>query len=160
MNIFFLDPHPNVAASYLCDKHVVKMGIESAQMLSTAHWSNGGSAPYKRTHTNHPSTIWARASTNNYDWLVKHAFSILDEYEKRYGRRHKTRSVVEWLDLHRPDLPVAAFTLPPQCMPDAYKREDTVDAYRAFYAVEKIAGLGLSYAKAQSRPEWLGYYIG
>ena len=72
MNIFYLDSDPYVAAKMHCDKHVVKMILESAQMLSTAHRVLDGDeyaderGLYKMAHKNHPSTIWVRTSTDNY----------------------------------------------------------------------------------------------
>ena len=60
MNIFYVNADPIVAAQELCDDHIRKMQIESAQMLCTAHWANGGEAPYKRAHLNHPTTKWTR----------------------------------------------------------------------------------------------------
>ena len=58
MNIFILDKDPKTAAEYHCDKHVLKMILETAQMLCTAHWETGGQAPYRATHKNHPCTKW------------------------------------------------------------------------------------------------------
>ena len=65
MNIFVLDNDPFKAAEYQCDKHVVKMVLETAQLLCSAHET----APYKRTHYNHPCAIWTRSSLSNYMWL-------------------------------------------------------------------------------------------
>ena len=70
MNIFYIDTCPVKAAQMQCDKHVVKMVLESAQMLCTAHhsfWQHD--VPYKPTHRNHPSAVWARSNSKHYDWL-------------------------------------------------------------------------------------------
>ena len=89
MNIFYLDKDPVVAAQMMCDKHVVKMILESAQMLSTAHRVLDGDTYankvglYKMAHKNHPSTIWARSSIENYDWLSGHMQALMKEYTYR-----------------------------------------------------------------------------
>jgi hypothetical protein len=72
MNIFVLDTDPQIAAGFLCNKHVVKMSLESAQMLCSAF--ENGEAPYKRSYYNHPCTKWARESQANYEWLLAHAY--------------------------------------------------------------------------------------
>lgn len=69
MNIFILDTNPKIAAQYHVDKHVVKMILETAQLLCSAHWLNGSEAPYKLTHKNHPCAIWTRECVENYNWL-------------------------------------------------------------------------------------------
>ena len=91
MNIFYLDPHPTVAAQQCCDKHVVKMILESAQMLSTAHRvldKNDNELLYKEAHKNHPSTKWVRESHLNYQWLYAHFVALGEEYTARYGKIH------------------------------------------------------------------------
>jgi len=60
MNIFYINENPIIAARELADDHIRKMQIESAQMCSTAHWVSGSTAPYKKSHTNHPSAKWTR----------------------------------------------------------------------------------------------------
>jgi hypothetical protein len=91
MNIFYLDRDPIEAARLQCDRHVVKMILETAQLLSTAHNElDGGQIAYKSTHKNHPSAVWARASAENYYWLQRHLGALGHEYFRRYGRVHKT----------------------------------------------------------------------
>ena len=155
MNVFYLHEDPFTAAEQLCDQHVLKMGIESAQMLSTAHWLTGKEAPYKKAHINHPSTIWTRSSINHYDWLVNHAKGIFNEYNKRYGKTHKTETVLAWLDENRPQLPNEGFVPPPQCMPEEYKNSDTIKAYRDFYLYDKVMIKGLNYNRSATVPDWL-----
>ena len=91
MNIFYLHDTPVTCAQYHTDKHVVKMIIEYAQLLSTAHRlvdGDEGLVLYKATHKNHPSAIWARRSAQNYAWLYYHMMELGREYEKRYGKKH------------------------------------------------------------------------
>jgi hypothetical protein len=93
MNIFYLHEDPKKAAEYQYNKHVVKMILESAQMLCTAHHLLDGpdaDVPYKIAHKNHPSTVWARQSSQNYAWLYYHMVALGDEYTKRYGKTHLT----------------------------------------------------------------------
>jgi hypothetical protein len=89
MNIFASDACPIKSAKFLDDKRVVKMVLESAQMLSTALHCVGADSPYKPTHKNHPCSIWARNTKKNYIWLYKHFIALLQEYTNRYGKIHK-----------------------------------------------------------------------
>ena len=141
MNIFYLDKCPIKAAQVQYNKHVVKMILESAQLLCTAHHCIMGSdadVPYKATHRNHPSAIWARRSAENYTWLYRHFIALCEEYTKRYGRTHlsytKCKDKVNILPgaLFRTGL-----TKMPQCMPDKYKDECSVQAYWNYYIGEK-----------------------
>lgn len=88
MNIFATSDCPVRSASYLDDKRVVKMVLESAQLLSTAMTLTGGTGPYRVTHTNHPCSLWARSSRVRYLWLLDHFVALCDEYEARYNKLH------------------------------------------------------------------------
>ena len=93
MNIFYLHRDPVIAAKVQYNKHVVKMILESAQMLCTAHHCYGDkdqiqNVPYKQAHLNHPSTVWTRRSKSTYMWLYNHMMALGDEYTKRYGKTH------------------------------------------------------------------------
>jgi len=135
MNIFFLARCPVEAAHAQCDRHVVKMILESAQLLSTAHHELGDGGPYKPTHKNHPSAVWARQSRQHYGWLYAHMLALGDEYTERYGKVHKTiREHSEALREAPAGIPDAGWIDPPQCMPDECKIEgDTVAAYQRYY---------------------------
>ena len=110
MNIFYLHRDPYKAATYFYDKHKVKMILESAQMLCTAHhvYGNGDNVPYKKAHLNHPSTIWARTSKSNYYWLYEHMLGIGKVYTKRYGKYHlsieKCRDALAFAPVGMPDI--------------------------------------------------------
>lgn len=155
MNIFYLDENPKTAAAMLCDQHIRKMQIESAQMCCTAHWETGGNAPYKRAHKNHPSTIWTRQSIQHYRWLITHGLEICNEFTKRYGKHHKTQDVLEWCRDNEPNLPDNGFTPPPQCMPDVYKKLNTIEAYKDFYINDKVAVKKLGWNKLNNKPIWV-----
>ena len=136
MNLFYLDRDPVEAARLQCDRHVVKMILETAQMLSTAHLElDGIKVAYKSTHKNHPSTVWVRSSTEAYEWAFMHMMALGAEYTRRYGKMHKTiREHAEMLSLVPINMdPNAVFTEPPQCMYDECKRDDTVLAYLTYY---------------------------
>lgn len=140
MNIFYVHDDPKVSATMLCDKHCVKMILESAQMLSTAHrLLDDSDAPvYKATHKNHPSAIWVRQSHQHYEWLLDHALALCEEYTRRYGRTHKTEAMLRTYLIEPPrHIPAKCFLEPPQCMPDIYKRSTAVEAYRAYYIGDK-----------------------
>ena len=137
MNIFVLHRNPVTAAQMQCDKHVVKMILESAQMLCTVVRVLGIEAPYKATHKNHPCTIWARSSQQNWDWLVEHALALCAEYTKRYGKIHKSQKHIEWCKSLAIRLPSFGLTPFAQAMPEQYKNPCVVKAYRAYYHGEK-----------------------
>jgi len=140
MNIFYISTDPVRAAVWQCDKHVVKMILESAQMLCTAHHEFGNhDVPYKVAHRNHPSTIWARESAANYRWLYRHFKALSDEYTLRYGKVHLTwQKCAQALSeppmgIPNPELGSIDHTPPPQCMPDECKRASSREAYRVYY---------------------------
>lgn len=142
MNIFYLHSDPFKAARYQYNKHVVKMVLESAQMLCTAHhhYGNGDNVPYRKAHYNHPSTKWVRESTQHYYWLLDHFISLSEEYYERYGKRHLAfEKCIDSL-LHPPaGMPDNGFTEPPQCMPNGFKRESAIHAYWNYYITDKLS---------------------
>ena len=141
MNIFYLHKDPVEAAKLQYNKHVVKMILESAQMLCTAHheiMGDDANVPYKRAHVNHPSTIWARRSAQNYVWLYDHFVALAQEYKKRYGKDHLSYTKCEpYLRFLPGGLPYTGFTQPPQAMPDEYKDECSLQAYWNYYINDK-----------------------
>lgn len=145
MNIFFLSRSPKEAAELHCDKHVIKMILESAQLLYSAHWVlNPEGLPegaYKKTHINHPCAIWIRESIANYLWLCSLAWWLCKEYQFRYGlhKVHKSESHILWLLEHPPaGIPRIGLTVPPQAMPDEYKQDNPIDGYRMYYIEDKF----------------------
>ena len=145
MNIFYLHSDPVKAAQIQYNKHVVKMILESAQMLCTAHHCYGDSeqkanVPYRQAHLNHPSTIWARRSRSTYMWLYDHMIALGKEYTKRYGKEHLTISKCrDFLATPPVHIQGEDFTEPPQCMPDEYKVDgDSVSAYWNYYEQDKF----------------------
>lgn len=131
MNIFVLDYNLIIAARMACDKHVVKMPLETAQILSTV---NGG--PYKPTHQNHPCTLWSAAFSDNYDWLVCHGLALCAEYTYRYGKVHSSEAVI-WELSSCPEFVAVGSSKHPRCMPEQYKVDDVVESYRNFYHGDK-----------------------
>lgn len=155
MNIFYLHDNPRTAAEYQCDKHVVKMVLETAQLLSTAHHISGSphaSALYKATHKNHPSAVWVRENKGNYLWALEHLKSLLSEYTYRYNKVHKTARLIPILE-NVPDISDDEMTEPPQCMYDDCRHPDVVHAYRTYYA-ERMGEIDMRWTK-RSKPTWL-----
>jgi len=108
MNIFAAWPSAKKSAEFLDDKRVVKMVLETCQLLCTSINLSGGVSPYKSTHKNHPCAVWARESKANYQWLLDHFFHLLNEYRARYGRTHKCEQYYDllWDGIkHIPDAP-------------------------------------------------------
>jgi|EP01047_Picozoa_sp_COSAG01_P022799 hypothetical protein len=141
MNIFYLDSDPVKAAQIQYNKHVVKMILESAQMLCTAHhhYDNGHNVPYKKAHYNHPSTIWCRQNVKQYKWLYDHMIALGNEYTKRYNKKHLTiTKCADILKTIPPGIPNSTFEEPPQCMPEQYKVVGcSITAYWNYYEQEK-----------------------
>lgn len=144
-----------MCAYYHCDKHVVKMITEHSQMLSTAVRSTGIDAGYKETHINHPCTKWVRESIDNWIWLWKLNDYLHDEWRYRYGhpknKNHKAWEVMKALPFPA-DLPNIGLTPFVQAMPDEYKNEDAVVAYRNYYKNEKK---GFATWKNRAEPFWM-----
>ena len=152
MNIFYLSKDPDECARWMVDKHVVKMILETAQLLSTAHrvldGDENGNLPdklinelmYKRTHKNHPSAIWARASDSNYRWLYHHLLALLKEYTYRYGKQHAvaTKGIARLLSHEPSNIKPGRKTPMPSCMDEEYRiSEDPVINYRNYYVKGK-----------------------
>lgn len=151
MNIFILDECPEKAARSQCDKHVVKMVLESAQMLCSALWRHDVQAPYRAAYTKHPCTVWAGDSRPNFRWLLKHALYLLDEYQDRYEKDHKSSGALLFAKDNVWSVPYGTLTPFAQAMPDQYKDSDPVKAYRSYYLGEKM---GFATWK-RNRPDWV-----
>ena len=152
MNIFVLDEKVEKCAEYHCDKHVIKMILESAQMMSAVVRLDGYDIGYKLTHKNHPCTIWARKSLSNYIWLFKLVEHLNAEYRYRYNKdvNHKSFDMVKTLPT--PNLPDTGLTPFAQAMPDQYRNKNTVKAYRDYYINEKS---NLLIWTKRKTPEWI-----
>ena len=170
MNIFVVDEDPIIAAEMLCDKHCIKMILESCQLLSTAHHvcdgqqvQIAGKRTYmtydckkpnllKATMINHPCTIWARASRDNYLWLWKHAYAMCKEYTRRYGKVHKLEALLLG-DLYNPPKHIPKGKLTPfaQAMPDDCRDSNAVIAYRKYYITAKV---NIAKWKMNNAPTW------
>ena len=143
MNIFYLDKCPDKAARLQYNKHVVKMILESAQMLCTAHHCYGDkdqveNVPYKQAHLNHPSTVWTRRSKSTYMWLYNHMMALGDEYTKRYGKIHLSiTKCKDFLAIPPRHIQGDDWCRPPQAMPDEYKDKCSIQAYWNYYIGEK-----------------------
>ena len=138
MNIFILDADPVKAAEQQCDKHVVKMCLETAQLLCTALHVHGTESQYKPTHKNHPCTKWASESRANYLWLCAHGLALCSEYTARYKKQHKCQSVIVRAKELSGNIPQGPLTPFVQAMPDEYRHPDTIKAYRNYYTGEKL----------------------
>ena len=159
MNIFVLDQDPEKAAQYHCDKHVVKMILETAQIMSTVVISKLPKAAdvlYKPTHRNHPCTLWAGESLDNFLWLSALGLNLCEEFEYRYDKVHKSKAVIQnaltlgamgILNWDKDELTPFA-----QAMPLEYQNGNPVKAYRDYYRYEKTKLL--TYTRRR-KPQWL-----
>lgn len=160
MNIFYLDPNPALAARYHCDKHVIKMILESAQLLCTAINYHAGEqvTPYKSTHINHPCSIWVRESFSNWYYVYSLMLCLENEWNFRWqhSKNHSSVSclcnagIVELAAKHLSSKPM---TTPALAMPSLYKiPNNPVESYRTYYRISKHDLL--QYTKRE-KPEWL-----
>ena len=163
MNIFYLDEDYKVAAAYHCDKHVIGMIKETAQMLCTAHRVLDGNE-YADTHlmcaeahVNHPSTQWVRGSAKQYKWAYNLFCELIKEQKRRYGTLHTYARLMKPLMKKPTNISNGVFIQPPQCMPDEYKCVDSVEAYRQFYAKDKVRFA--RWEKLGNEPMWFTMLI-
>ena len=176
MNIFFLSKNWKRAAGMHCDKHVCKMLIEYAQLMSTAHRVLDGTEYYSKTknghkikrwlhpdpklerelykasHVKHPSNIWVRESEEHYLWLFLMFDELSKEYTRRYGKVHESWSKLHCnLSIPPKNIDNKAWVDPPQCMPEHCKTDDAVEAYRRYYILEKN---NFAVWKYSGTPDW------
>ena len=155
MNIFVLDSDVKKAARWHVDRHVVKMPLETAQMLCTARHELGGTPehiPYKVAHKNHPCTVWARHSRANYQWLCDLGIALCEEYTHRYEKVHKCQAVIQDCIDNPPEFTNTEITEFPQAMDEEYKMDDPIMAYRKYYNKGKAH---LHDWKKRTTPEWI-----
>ena len=160
MNIFATSPDPYQAAEDLCDQHVCKMALETAQMLCTALRRHGveDDRLWKSAYQQHPCTVWAGDAKINFQWLLHHGLAICAEYSARYNKVHKAEAVIllcgRLASRHDVNLPYTGSHFPetfPQCMPDQYKHEDPHRAYRRYIVKEKT----FARYRYTKRPAWV-----
>lgn len=153
MNIFALHPCPHQSARDLCDKHIVKMALETAQILCTVRAKYGHEPPYRPTHKHHPCVVWAEQDLENYIWLICHGQEICREYTKRYGKVHACLAIINDCSNNLPPLPdtqkLTPFAL---AMPNEYKLQCPHESYRNYYRNAKAKFL--NYTNRQ-KPTWI-----
>jgi len=156
MNIFVTHHNPKVAAKHLCDKHVPKMLLESAQMLSNAVHLYGtpSNAPYKPMYLQHPCSKWVLESKKNFMWLFEHAREIERQFVKRFAKPHKCSSALDMIESQIPSLkfPKLGRTQFVQCMPKIYRQENVIEAYRSYVKAGKLFA---AWKKGVSKPSWM-----
>ena len=187
MNIFYLDKNPQRCAQMHVDKHCVKMILEYAQLLSTAHrvldgvlttgLSQSGrkrqqyvlsdereQVLYSATHVNHPSAVWVRQSSTNYMWLAELLEECCREYSYRYGKVHKVEcgGLMQSLKNNFPkNIPDKPFTEPTPAMPDDVKvAGNSLASYRNYYINNKVhLASWKGKVNSRNRPEWFNASI-
>lgn len=153
MNIFALHDDPTICATYHVDSHVVKMPLETAQLLCTTVFltDNVHKVPYKPTHANHPCAVWARQSKENYTWLVKLGLALCKEYTYRYNKVHICEEVIRNLPppYNLPDIPRTPFVtaMPIECVVE----DNPVESYRNYYKQFKTK---LAFWTKRNYPWW------
>lgn len=139
MNIFVLDRDIENAVQFQVKMHCTKMPLETAQLLSTCHRifeSRYAEKAYRKTHENHPCSIWVRESRSNYDWLYDFWCKQFEEFRYRRNKSHSSEKLLDVLKYNpvKLDRGLTPFAL---CMPDKYKVECPIESYRIFYNNEK-----------------------
>ena len=175
MNIFYLHRNPKECAEYHCDKHAVKMIIEYAQLMSTAHRILDGieyidkssgrrikrwkldddreEIVYRASHINHPSAIWVRQNNLHYDWLYNMWTELLNEYSRRYQKIHKTGNLTKALSITPKNIPNnLPWQDPPPAMPEECKvKGNSIESYRNYYVMKKYTFARWNYTQV---PDW------
>jgi len=158
MNIFALHHDPVICARYHNNKHVVKMVLEYAQILSTVHHLTGSDFDvykvYKPTHKGHPCVLWAKETDSNYIWLSHLALALAKEYTYRYnGREHASEKVIRYCLHHPPELPDGELTQFATAMPQKYVIPgNPIASYRNYYLNDKAP---FNHYKDRSVPPFL-----
>lgn len=146
MNIFYLDANPHIAATKLYNVHVRKMLVESCQLLAHGYTEEQlATAPRtqkdtvrKLAYTHHPCTCWVQESYDNWHWLLRYTASVLNEYRWRFGKNHFCTEFVNWCSMHPSTiLPDLGPTPVRQAMPEMFRNDDPVVAYRNYYSQAK-----------------------
>ena len=163
MNIFVLDLNPTLAARMHCDKHIPKMCVEAAQMMASALRRHGATddqmpltkkgTPYKGGYHHHPCTLWVGDSRANFEWLAAHAVALSFEYWFRFKKKHACAGPIKNMVFLGNLIPEGELTPFAQAMPDEYKHEDAVTAYRAYYH-SKVHSKGGVHYRHTSPPDW------
>lgn len=150
MNIFILDYDFEKCVKYTCDKHVISSIKEGAQLLSSACRCSGLEVGYKLTHKNNLLSIWTRSSLSNWLWLKEMVFHLNEEFKYRYsGKDHKSFLVA--MSLPKPTIEEKGLMDFIQVMPEQYRCQDVVQAYRNYYICEKKHFVSW---KKRDVPEW------
>jgi hypothetical protein len=164
MNIFVLDQNPKTAAKMHCDKHVVKMVVELYQQLGSAlrrHGATDDVMPFTKKGTalkggyhDHPCTRWTGDTRDNFMWACIHALALSEEYTHRYDKVHfchdgiKQMAKMSWM------IPIGSLTPFAQAMPDEFKNQDAVQAYRDYYNINKRESITCKWDKGRPEPSW------
>lgn len=164
MNIFYTDHDPAIAARSLPDKHVVKMPVETVQMLVSVLNRHGiehnvltqKGTIHKGGYAKHPCTVWAGDTRANAKWLYLHGMALCAEYTKRYGKHHAAEAQLAAILPLLPQLPDGLLTPPALAMPDECKTSDPVESYKNCIRA-KVAEKPLSFVweKGTPSPDWL-----
>lgn len=162
MNIFILDTDAIKAARYYADKHLPKMVVELFQQMGSAVIRHGAlphqmpltskGTPLKGGYHNHPCTKWVGDSRENFQWAAIHALELCFEYTRRYGKIHSCQSGIEKLASMSDMIPARGLTPFAQAMPDQYRNESAVVAYRNYYLNEKREFA--KWDKSKNTPDW------
>lgn len=164
MNIFVLHTNPITAARMMCDKHIPKMVVESAQMMASALRRHGAAdaimpiakttgRPYLGGYHRHPCTVWTGDTRHNFLWLAEHGSTLAAEYTSRYGKVHACAGAIEQMTRHASLIPTGPVTEFAQAMPDEFKVEgNAVLAYRRYYSSDKRRFA--SWTKGTPAPSW------
>lgn len=156
MNIFVSDTDPVLAAQALDDKRVVKMVLETAQIISAvAHRYGVDDSWYKLTHANHPCTLWAGDRDSNLIWLVEHGEALSAEYTKRFSKTHASSAVIQRGYGLAATLPVGANTPFANCTP--HKDMPVVQAYRTYLDDKWKADKRQPKWTVTGPPQWSNY---
>lgn len=162
MNIFGIDTDTTSCATYHTDRHIVKMPLETAQMVSFVYYHKDlwdGEVPnllmgFSAGHDKHPCSLWLRENLVNFLWTCEFGIKLIEEYRYRYDsqKHERCKMIFEWSLDNLPNLPVAEFTPFAKAMPEEYKVDCSIESYRNYYRLGKSE---LHQWSKRSKPEWI-----
>lgn len=158
MNIFYLDQDPVKCASWHIDRHVLKMSIEAAIMLSTTLNELGIKTPYKPSWKNHPCRLWTK-TRENFRYTLELGLAICHEYTYRYGKIHATQTKLEQIKEFVNEVPDGPLTKPALAMPSQFINDDPIESYKSYYRskIYDKSGKRMDKWKKRNPPEW--FYV-
>lgn len=162
VNFFYLDKNPSKCAKYYCDKHVLKIPIEIAQILSKIHHVLKTKIDYEKIYANSKVVkeslgpyVWSLMSLDNYIWTCDLGLELINEYKFRFGKTsHKTELILFYLKENLP--PIKNLGTTPFIMTNKYDMFQYISSNTITNARYNYAEMKCSNDKwtKRTKPKW------